>query len=85
MKSDIPAALTYRRPGTRPPIFVAGSFTDPPWTPQEMEFTADENGEMTFTMTCVLKEGEDIQYKFRVGTGDWWVVDESSPTGILFL
>lgn len=83
MTNEFSVALTYRRPGTRPPIFVAGTFTEPPWTPQEMECTADENGEMIFSKTCRLKPGEDVQYKFRVGTGNWWVLDETSPTGTL--
>lgn len=81
MTNDFSVTLTYRQRGTHPPLFVAGSFSDPPWAPQEMDCTADASGEMTFSKTCVLKPGADVQYKFRVGTGDWWVVDESSPTG----
>ena len=81
MTTDFSVTLTYQQRGTRPPIFVAGTFTEPPWTPQEMECSADKDGQMTFSKTCVLKPGEDVQYKFRVGTGNWWVLDESSPTG----
>ena len=81
MTNDFSVTLTYRQRGTRPPIFVAGTFTEPPWTPQEMECAAGEDGELVFSKTCVLRPGEDVQYKFRVGTGDWWVLDESSPTG----
>ena len=83
MTNDFSATLTYRQRGTRPPIFVAGTFTEPPWPPQEMECAAGEDGELVFSKTCVLRPGEDVQYKFRVGTGDWWVLDESSPTGTL--
>ena len=81
MTADLSVTLTYQQRGTRPPLYVAGTFSEPPWVPQEMECTPDAGGEMTFSKTCVLAPGEDVQYKFRVGTGDWWVLDESSPTG----
>ncbi|CAI4218353.1 unnamed protein product [Parascedosporium putredinis] len=27
-----------------------------------------------------VEPGTEIQYKFRVGTGNWWVLKEDSPT-----
>ncbi|SPO01071.1 uncharacterized protein DNG_03818 [Cephalotrichum gorgonifer] len=70
MANQLPFTLTYQKKGTRPPIFVAGTFTDPPWEPQEMEYSTGGDGELTFSKTGVLEEGADVQYKFRVGTGD---------------
>jgi 1,4-alpha-glucan branching enzyme len=76
----VPLTITYRLAGTQPPIFVAGEFSEPPWDPQEMEYTSDKDGEHTFTKRVLAKAGSKVQYKFRVGTGDWWVLDESAPT-----
>lgn len=84
MTTDLSVTITYQQRGTRPPLYVAGTFSEPPWVPQEMDCTSDPGGELTFSKTCVLSPGEDVQYKFRVGTGDWWVLDESSPTGWCF-
>ena len=82
MTTDFSVTLTYQGGrDTRPPLFVAGTFTEPPWTPQEMECSTGRDGEVTFSKTCVIKPGADVQYKFRIGTGDWWVLNERSPTG----
>lgn len=81
--TKIPITITYRKAGTQPPIFVAGSFSDPAWHPQEMEYTTDEDGEHTFKMSLTADEGSKVQYKFRIGLGDWWVLNEDAPTGKL--
>lgn len=73
--------IKYRKPGTQPPIFVAGSFSTPTWEPTEMKYTTDPDGEHTFTKTFEAQKGTEIQYKFRVGTGEWWVLDEQAPAG----
>ncbi|MCJ1260367.1 hypothetical protein MMC22_000227 [Lobaria immixta] len=78
--------ISYASPGAQPPIFVAGSFTDPPWQPQELEYfleQPDDNGTGTqseisqyrFTKNIAVGEGK-WQYKFRLGLGGWWVCDE---------
>ncbi|ETS80625.1 hypothetical protein PFICI_08154 [Pestalotiopsis fici W106-1] len=69
--------LTYQKPGTNPPVFVAGTFSNPPWQPQEMDSSVDEHGNHTFEKTVSVKSGAAIQYKFRLGTGDWWVCDDN--------
>ena len=74
----VPATITYQKPGTSPPIFVAGTFSDPPWQPQEMNYTTDMGGEHTFKKEVFAKPGSKIHYKFRVGPGDWWVLDEDT-------
>lgn len=76
-----PAAftVTYSKPGTTPPIFVAGSFSSPPWEPHQLEQAGDD-GSAHFSKTFSADPGT-YQYKFRLGTGDWWVVDETQDTG----
>ena len=73
--------ITYRKPGTQPPVFLAGSFTDPQWVPREMEYTQDEDGEYKYTSQIRAVPGHEYQFKFRVGEGDSWVLDENSPVG----
>lgn len=73
--------ITYAKPGTLPPLFVAGSFSSPPWEPQELH--QDDEGSDSFSRTFSVVPGT-YQYKFRLGTGDWWVVDETQETGQSF-
>lgn len=46
-----------------------------------MQHAVDEEGEYTFTKEVEVEEGKDYQYKFRVGEGDWWLLNEAEPTG----
>ncbi len=82
-KSVVPGksaiTISYSKPGTQPPIYLAGSFFN--WQPQEMEHTVDEKEEYKFTKQVEVKEGQEYQYKFRVGDGDWWLLNEDEPTG----
>jgi hypothetical protein len=73
--------ITYTRSGAQPPIFLAGSFSDPKWEPQEMEYTTDENRDYHFHKEVEVDEGGSYQYKFRIGAGDWWELNEQAPTG----
>ncbi|RFU29690.1 hypothetical protein B7463_g6630, partial [Scytalidium lignicola] len=72
--------IKYSKAGTKPPIYLAGSFSTPPWEVQEMVATQCENSEYKFTKEVQVEEGKDYQYKFRLGDGDWWVLDEDAPT-----
>ena len=76
----IPVTISYHAPGTKPPLFVAGTFSDPQWEPMEMEYDTGEGGELVFKKIVSAELGTEIQYKFRVGTGDWWVLSENTPT-----
>ncbi|KAI9047923.1 hypothetical protein LZ554_007725 [Drepanopeziza brunnea f. sp. 'monogermtubi'] len=77
----VPVTVRYSRPGTQPPIYLGGSFDDPQWhEPREMQYTTDENNEHEFYTEVSVEEGKEYQYKFRVGPGDWWVLNEASPT-----
>ncbi|KAB5570647.1 hypothetical protein GE09DRAFT_1218069 [Coniochaeta sp. 2T2.1] len=78
----VPLTITYRHAGTQPPIFIAGEFSEPPWDPQEMEYTTDEDGEHTFKKQVFAPANTKVQYKFRVGLGDWWVLNEKAPTAM---
>jgi hypothetical protein len=72
--------VKYSKPGIQPPIYLAGSFSDPAWHPQEMQYTADENNEYNFHAEVTVEEDKQYQYKFRVGPGDWWMLNEDAPT-----
>lgn len=82
--NKVPITIVYRSNQTQPPLFVAGSFSHPQWVPQEMEHTTGEDGEITFSKAFDVEPSSKIQYKFRVGPGDWWVLDEDAPIGISF-
>lgn len=80
----VSATITFEQDSVEPPVFVAGAFTD--WTPTEMECeTLEANGttKKVFSHAFDLAPGE-YQYKFRLGPGDWWVLDESQMKGMLW-
>lgn len=73
--------ITFSKADVQAPVFVAGAFTD--WAPVEMNCeTIEEDGSVRnhFSYKASLEPGE-YQYKFRLGPGDWWTLDESKPTG----
>ncbi|KAH7037900.1 uncharacterized protein B0I36DRAFT_359531 [Microdochium trichocladiopsis] len=74
--SQVTAEFAFHKPGTQPPVYIAGSFTDPPWQPHEMEAAKRDDGEYIFKRSWPVKGGIDIQYKYRIGNGDCWVLDE---------
>lgn len=69
--------ISYRKAGTKPPVFVAGTFSDPAWEPHEMGCSVDSLGEYTFEQVVSVEAGAELQYKFRLGAGDWWVCDDT--------
>lgn len=72
--------ITYERQGTTPPIFVAGSFTEPAWQPVELDHQKVDK-EYIFSKAFEITPGLH-QYKFRVGQGDWWVCDDTKDRGV---
>lgn len=78
---QVPVTFTYHKNGTEPPVFVAGTFTSPPWEPLEMDSEQDVDGHYTFSKTATADEDTEIQYKFRIGTGNWWVLDGNETVG----
>ncbi|KAI0883611.1 uncharacterized protein GGS22DRAFT_33693 [Annulohypoxylon maeteangense] len=81
-RRKVPITLTYQKNGTGPPVYVAGSFSNPPWQPQEMDVSIDQHGIHIFTKNIMVDDGSEIQYKFRIGSGDWWVLDDNSDTAV---
>lgn len=78
-----PHTVKYALPGTKPPVYLAGSFSHPEWQPQEMQYTHHQGSdEYEFYKEVDIEEGRDYQYKFRLGPGDWWILNESSPVGM---
>jgi hypothetical protein len=78
----VPVGVKFSKPGAQPPIYLAGSFSDPAWQPQEMQYAVDEQNEHQFHKEVEVEEGKEYQYKFRIGEGDWWVLNEDSPIGM---
>ncbi|KAF7921137.1 uncharacterized protein EAE97_011405 [Botrytis byssoidea] len=71
--------ITYSKPGTAPPIYLAGSFPESGWQPREMEYKNVSNDHYVFSKAVEVEEGKEYQYKFRIGDGDWWMSDEDAP------
>lgn len=80
--SKVSVTISHRAPGIHPPLYVAGTFSNPEWVPFPMEYTSNEDGIHTFTKTFEAEPKSKIAYKYRVGEGDWWIVDETAPTGL---
>lgn len=74
--------IRFAHRDTLPPVYIAGSFSETPWIPQEMEYIATADGQFLFSKEVELEAGKEYQYKFRLGPGDWWVLDEEAPIGM---
>lgn len=83
--NKVSVTVKYSKPGTQPPIYLAGSFSDPQWQPQEMEHSPIGDNEYEFKKEVEVEEGKEFQYKFRIGEGDWWTLEENSPTGVCLI
>ncbi|KAI0527805.1 hypothetical protein F5B22DRAFT_640784 [Xylaria bambusicola] len=79
-RHKVPVTFTFHRKGVHPPLFVAGSFTNPPWEPQEMTASIDQHGDYIYTKEVMVDECSEIQYKFRHASGDWWALDPDADT-----
>ena len=78
--------ITFAGPDLHPPVFVAGSFTHPPWHPHLMEIVLPESQQKEYGLQHVFKKTFDIpegehEYKIRLGHGSWWVCDPKEETG----
>lgn len=47
-----------------------------------MQHTVVGENEYQYHKDLELEEGREYQYKFRVGEGDWWTLDEGSRIGM---
>jgi hypothetical protein len=73
-----PVTLEYSAAGLQPPVYVFTSLSDPQWQAVEMDTEKKDNGDFRYFKTFQAEEGE-YQYKFRIGSGDWWALDENKP------
>ncbi|KAK4546701.1 hypothetical protein LTR36_001919 [Oleoguttula mirabilis] len=73
-----PVAVEYASPGLQPPVYVFTSLSDPQWNAVEMDSEKKDDGKYRFSKSFAAEEGE-YQYKFRLGPGDWWALNESAP------
>ncbi|KAL9085462.1 MAG: hypothetical protein Q9165_007612 [Trypethelium subeluteriae] len=72
-------SITYSKKGTQAPVYIATSLSSPPWEPVEMAY--ESNGEdLEFSKSFRDVEEGTHQYKFRLGPGNWWVLDENAST-----
>lgn len=85
MASTVPYTVTYRRPGTEPPLFLAGTFTTVQWGLQEMGCSRDEGGEYVFESRVFVEPGREYQFKFKAGHDGPWILDENNTIGELAL
>ncbi|KAI1128539.1 hypothetical protein F5Y10DRAFT_265039 [Nemania abortiva] len=76
----VPLTFTFHRSGVHPPLFVAGTFSKPPWQPLEMDASIDQHGDFIFTKRVMVNECSEVQYKFRHASGDWWALDPDADT-----
>ncbi|KAL7923858.1 P-loop containing nucleoside triphosphate hydrolase protein [Trichoderma austrokoningii] len=74
--TTVPYTVTYRRPGTEPPLFLAGTFTTVQWGLQEMACSRDEGGEYVFESRVFVEPGREYQFKFKAGQDGHWLLDE---------
>ena len=74
-------------------MYIAGSFTEPPWEPIAMDYLEHKSNQSAameavdwlqssyeFYKNFNLPTGE-YQYKFRLGDNDSWVLDQNSEIG----
>lgn len=75
--------LTFPKDDVTPPVYIAGSFSN--WQPIEMhheQVGPTETARHRHTKRLDLLPGSH-QYKYRLGSGNWWMVDESVVTSML--
>lgn len=79
----VTTTIRFHRPDVHPPVYVAGSFSK--WSPVEMKLDINDSTGPTnnhFSYQTDLEPGQ-YEFKFKLGPGDWWVLDESLPSGIV--
>ncbi|KAL7961684.1 P-loop containing nucleoside triphosphate hydrolase protein [Trichoderma compactum] len=75
----VPYIVTYRCPGTEPPVFLAGNFTALEWGLQEMG-SRQEGGEYVFESRVFVEPGREYHFKFKAGREGPWLLDENRAT-----
>jgi hypothetical protein len=49
-----------------------------------MDVLIDDYGAYHFKQVISVEEGTEFEYKFRIGHGNWWVLDDHIETGNTF-
>ncbi|UKZ80696.1 hypothetical protein TrVFT333_008459 [Trichoderma virens FT-333] len=75
----VPYTVTYRSPGTEPPVFLAGNFTSLEWGLQEMG-SRQEGGDYVFESRVFVEPGREYHFKFKAGRDGPWILDENRAT-----
>jgi len=78
----VSVTIKYFKPGTQPPIYIAGTFSQPEWQPEEMDYSVNGDNENEFHKDVKVEAGKEYQYKFRIGPGDWWILNEDALVGM---
>ncbi|KAK4985609.1 hypothetical protein LTR50_005874 [Elasticomyces elasticus] len=73
--------ITYSHPGTRPPVYIVTSLSKPQWDVLEMS-SRSKGEEFEFYYDFDGVEEGEYQYKFRLGPGDWWVLDQKQTMAV---
>ncbi|KAI1927966.1 hypothetical protein LOZ65_002179 [Ophidiomyces ophidiicola] len=80
--------ITIQRPASTPPVFLVASFTEPAWSPVELDAKSISSigdvvptgqEEYEFSKVFQLEEGE-YEYRFRLGADNVWVCNAELPT-----
>ncbi|OAA33789.1 hypothetical protein AAL_01254 [Moelleriella libera RCEF 2490] len=72
--------VSFRKRGIAPPVFIAGTFSDPAWELQETQCVTDEFGEHHFAAQLPVTAGRDYLYKFKAGRDGDWFLDQHAGT-----
>ncbi|TLD31636.1 hypothetical protein PspLS_02221 [Pyricularia sp. CBS 133598] len=75
--AKVPVTITLSKEGVQPPLYIAGTFSDPLWQPEEMEVSVGEDGKQLFKSRLLASPGAEIHYKFKTANGDWFLDDKS--------
>ncbi|TLS30154.1 hypothetical protein PpBr36_03486 [Pyricularia pennisetigena] len=75
--AKVPVIITFSKDGVQPPLYIAGTYSDPPWQLEEMEVSVGEDGKHLFKKRLLSSPGAEIHYKFKMAHGDWFLDDKS--------
>ncbi|POS85825.1 hypothetical protein EPUL_003365 [Erysiphe pulchra] len=72
--------IRYSSKDAKSPVYIAGTFTNPPWQLLKMKSLEPETSiESKFEIRLDLAKGQDYEYKFRVGRDEHWILNEEEP------
>jgi ATP-dependent RNA helicase MRH4 len=66
-------------------IYVAGTFTRPEWSLQEMQRQEQDGQGICYHTKITIEPSKEHQYRLKLGLEGDWIVDENKPIGKLSL